>query len=380
MSVVNATGTLKPVLSVWWVPFVSGPVKELHAEFNQEVTKGTLLAKIDPRIYEATVAQNRANSHSRRRQREADVERAKALLQQAINNEKRAVALREEDETFVAEQEMDSLRFNRLALEAQVKVAEAAVAARPPHRPGLLEYSETQLEYTNIYSPVDGIVIDRKIDPGQTLAAQFQTPELFVVAPDMREKMHVYASVDEADIGLIREAQQKKEEGRVHRRRLSGRSVRGQDRGGPLNSTTTQNVVTYPVVVAAAESGPKLLPGMTASISFQVDERKEMLKIPNAALRFYPNPQHVREADRKLLEGSTRPGPARRSRTTSRRRRSRPRNARNSAANGTGATCGSSTAIPQGRGSGHRHQRQPVHGAGLRRTGGRPATGDRDQP
>ena len=147
------------------------------------------------------------------------------------------------------------------------------------------------------------MIIDRKIDPGQTLAAQFQTPELFVVAPDMREKMHIYASVDEADIGLIRSAQEK---GRpVHFTVDAYRDdlFEGQIEEIRFSSTELQNVVTYPVVVAAPNPELKLLPGMTASISFRVDESEDVIRIPNAALRFYPDIKHVREQDRKLLEG-----------------------------------------------------------------------------
>lgn len=295
VSVVNATGTVKPVLSVSVGAFVSGPVQELHAEFNQEVAKDTLLAKIDPRIYDAQVAQNQATLTTR----EAEVERAQAQLQEAINNEKRALALREEDETFVSEQEMDSLRFNRLSLEAQVKVAQAAVSQAQ----AALVYSKLQLDYTNICSPVDGIIINRKIDPGQTLASQFQTPELFVVAPDMRKKMHVHAAVDEADIGLIRDAQRSKKKVVFTVDAYLDDLFEGDIEEIRYSSTTTQNVVTYPVIVAAPNPDLKLLPGMTATISFRVDERQEAVKIPNAALRFYPNVAHVREADRKLLEG-----------------------------------------------------------------------------
>jgi len=295
VSVVNSTGTVKPVLSVAVGSFVSGPILDLFAEFNQEVKKGDLLATIDPRIYDSNVARDQA-THSTR---VADVLRAKAVLQQAINDEKRALALRAEDPTFIAQAELDKFKFNRMSLEAQVTVAAASVDQAEAQ----LKFSQLQREYTNIVSPVDGIVINRKIDPGQTLAAQFQTPELFVVAPDMRKKMHVHASVDEADIGLIQDAKKK------------GLPVHFTVDGHPLDlftgiieeirfsSNTTQNVVTYPVVVATANPDLKLLPGMTASISFQVDERVDVVKIPNSALRFYPNVANVREADKKVLEG-----------------------------------------------------------------------------
>ena len=166
-----------------------------------------------------------------------------------------------------------------------------------------MENSLANLNYTKITAPVDGMIINKKIDMGQTVAASFQTPELFVVAPDMRIEMHVHASVDEADIGLIKSAQREGFpvkftvdaypdelfEGRVHEVRL--------------NSTTTQNVVTYPVIVAAPNPDLKLLPGMTASLSFQVAYRENVTKIPNAALRFYPDAKHVRAEDIPILEG-----------------------------------------------------------------------------
>jgi HlyD family secretion protein len=153
------------------------------------------------------------------------------------------------------------------------------------------------------------MVIDRKVDPGQTVAASFQTPELFILGPDMRKEMRVFASVDEADIGMIRQA------------KASGQPVRFTVSGYPddlfegrifeirMNSTTTQNVVTYPVVVSAANPELKLMPGMTATISFQVAEAKDVLRIPNAALRFYPQKEQVRPEDRSVLEGNAPPPP-----------------------------------------------------------------------
>ena len=302
VSVVNSTGTIKPTLSVAVGAFVSGPVQDLFVEFNQEVKKDDLLARIDPRIYEATASQNRAALASRL----ADVQRAQAVLQQAINNEKRAIALREEDETFVAQQEMDSLKFTRMSFEAQLKLAEASVKQAQ----ATLDFSELQIEYTDIKSPVDGIVINRKIDRGNTVAVQFQTPELFIIAPDMRQKMHVHASVDEADIGLIKAAQTEGQKVVFTVDAYPDDIFSGTIEEVRLNSTTTQNVVTYPVVVAAPNPELKLLPGMTASISFQVDERDKVVKLPNAALRFYPTLKQVREKDRPLLEGVTDPNTA----------------------------------------------------------------------
>jgi HlyD family secretion protein len=295
VSVVNSTGTVKPKLRVAIGSFVSGPVLELHCDYNQEVKVGDLLAKIDPRIYEANVSRDQAALTNR----EADVFRVKAQLQLAINDEKRAVALRAEDESFISQAEMDKFRFGRVSLEAQLKVADSAVdQAR-----ATLENSQANLEYTDIKSPVNGIVIDRKVDPGQTVAASFQTPELFVVAPDMRNEMHIEASVDEADIGLIKAAQHQAYPATFTVDAYPEKLFRGTIHEIRLNSKTAQNVVTYPVIVSAPNPDLELLPGMTASLSFQVDHRDDVVKIPNAALRYYPNAKHVRPADLPILEG-----------------------------------------------------------------------------
>ncbi len=293
VSVVESTGTVKPVVSVSIGSFVSGPIVEIAADFNQVVKKGDLLARIDPRIYEANVARDEAILATQ----QAEVERAKALLEQAERDEKRSIALQKENADFISPKEMDSFHFNRLSLAAQLKLAEASVKQGT----AALANSRANLGYTEIRSPVDGMIIDRKVDRGQTLASQFQTPELFVVAPEMEKKMYVFASVDEADIGLIQQA------------KLTGAPVKFrvdayQDErfDGTIeqirkNSTTTQNVVTYPVVVAAPNPDLKLLPGMTATIDFQVGEKYEALRIPNAVFWFYPKVEQVRPEDRELF-------------------------------------------------------------------------------
>lgn len=295
VAVVNSTGTVKPVLSVAVGSFVSGPIEKIFVDFNDEVKKGQVMAQIDPQIYKANVARDKAVLATRK----ADVDRVKAELQQAKNDESRAKALQAENTTFISAAEMDQFKFKRMSLEAQLAVADANVLQAQAN----LDQSEANLKYTEITAPADGVIIDRKVDPGQTVAASFQTPELFVLAPDMRKEMRVFASVDEADIGLIREAQR------------IGLPVRFTVDAYPddlfsgtifqirRNSTTNQNVVTYPVVVSAPNSDLKLLPGMTASISFQVGERADVLRVPNAALRFYPQREQVRPEDRPILEG-----------------------------------------------------------------------------
>ncbi|HAP08771.1 MAG TPA: efflux RND transporter periplasmic adaptor subunit, partial [Planctomycetaceae bacterium] len=284
---VNATGELNPVLKVKVGSFVSGPIEKLHVDFNAEVKTGQVLAEIDPRIYNAAVSRDQAALKTRR----AEVDRVKAELQRAINDEKRSLALKQENADFISQAELDQYRFARSALEAQLQVAEAGVSQAEAN----LENSTANVGYTRITSPVDGVVIDRKIDPGQTLAAQFQTPELFVIAPQMREKMHILAAVDEADIGLIQQAREAKQpiffSVDAYPDEVFRDAMIEQIRISP---TVSQNVVTYPVIVATPNPDLKLLPGMTASLTFQVSELKGILKIPNEALRFNPEKAQVR--------------------------------------------------------------------------------------
>lgn len=295
-AVVNSTGKIQPVRSHEVGTSVSGPIEAIYADHNQEVKKGELLAKIDPRLYQSAVARDKAALATRR----AELKRVEAELQKARNDEGRSKALRAENKGFISDAEMDQFRFHRAGLEAQFAVAEAAILQAQAN----LENSEANLGYTEIRSPVDGIVIDRKIDPGQTMASQFQVPVMFIVAADLRKEMHVSASVDEADIGQIRAAQ------------AAGQPVRFTVDSHPdelfegtiyqirRNATITQNVVTYPVMVSAPNPDLKLEPSMTATISFQVGERLNVPRIPNAALRFFPQREQVREEDRPLLESA----------------------------------------------------------------------------
>ena len=294
---VNSTGTIQPVLSVSIGSFVSGPIVELNVDFNDEVKAGDILARVDPRLFKANVDRDEATLATR----EAELERVEAQLQQALNNYMRGKKLRRTNQDFMSDREMDALVFEVKSLQAQRKLAKASILQSQAS----LETSRANLNYCEVTAPVDGVVIDRKINPGQTLAAQFQTPELFVIAPDLREKVHVFASVDEADIGLIQKAKAK------------GRSVTftvdahpeevfdGEIEQIRVSSVATQSVVTYPVVIGASNRDLKLLPGMTASISFQVDATEDVRKIPNAALRFYPEDvKFVRQSDRHLIDGS----------------------------------------------------------------------------
>ena len=297
VAVVNASGTIKPVRSLTIGSFVSGPIDPTVpiAEFNQEVKAGDLLCKIDPRIHNATLQRDMANLESSR----AELDRVKAQLEQAERDLSRVTKLREKDKTFIAETELDKYHYSVLTYKAQVGVAVASVKVAQSN----VDNSETQLKYCEILAPESGIIIDRKIDPGQMLAAQFQTPELFVIAPNLRERVDVHASVDEADIGLIRGAQDQNLPATFTVDAYTDELFQGTIQEVRMNATTTQNVVTYPVIVAALNPDLKLLPGMTANISFQVGDRPDVVKIPNSALRFYPNPANVRQADLPLVEG-----------------------------------------------------------------------------
>jgi HlyD family secretion protein len=294
VAVVNSTGTIKPVRSVTVGTFVSGPIAEIFVDFNNEVKKDQPMAKIDPQIYQAAVAQARALLATRK----AEIARADSNLQQAKNDEARSKSLRAENKTFISDTEMDQFKYKRMMLDAELLVAQANLDQAKAN----LDTADANLGYTDIRSPVDGVVIDRKVDPGQTVAASYQTPELFIVAPDMRKEMRVFASVDEADIGLITAAQKTGQPVRFTVDAYPDDLFEGKIHEIRQNSTTTQNVVTYPVVVSAPNPDLKLMPGMTASISFQVGEAKDVLRVPNAALRFYPLREQVREADRHLLE------------------------------------------------------------------------------
>jgi HlyD family secretion protein len=294
--VVNATGEVQPVQKVSIGAVVSGPIEKLHVDFNDPVKKDQILAEIDPKLYESAVLRDRAILKTR----EAEVERAQARLQQSVNAEKRAADLQAINREFISETELDEILFNKAAQQAELSVAETNVEQAKAN----LDNSLTNMGYTKILAPVDGIIIDRKVDQGQTLASQFQTPELFVIAPDLDKKVNIFASVDEADIGLIRKAQ---DEGQPVRFTVDAYPNEIFENGTieqvRLASSTEQNVVTYPVVVETPNESLKLLPGMTANLSFQIQRKTNVIKIPNAALRFYPERAQVHPDDRAILDG-----------------------------------------------------------------------------
>ena len=292
-TVVNSSGPVKPVQTVSVGSFVSGPIADVKADFNDVVKKDQVLAEIDPRLLQAAVDRERAGLAT------AEAERARIVAQfdQAVANEKRAIQLRKTNKGYVSDQEMDQLKFTRLALFAQIDLAEANILVAHAS----LKNTETNFGYATIKSPVDGIVIERKVERGQTVASSFQTPELFIIAPDL-ETMHVYASVDEADIGQILAAQAANRPVTFTVDAYPEDVFAGAILQVRMNATTTQNVVTYPVIIAAANPGLKLRPQMTASVSFQIDVREGVTRIPMAALRFVPPDHLIKEEDKKYVQ------------------------------------------------------------------------------
>jgi HlyD family secretion protein len=293
---VNSTGKVEPIRRVSVGASVSGPVSELMVDYNSKITEGQLMARIDARLYNSSVARDRAVY----RTREAEVARAEAMLQQATNDERRGGELKKITQDFISEAELDQFRFMRMTRDAELLVAKTNVEQAKAQ----LENSLANLAYTEILAPCNGVVIEKKIDIGQTLAAQFQTPEMFIVAPEMDKRMYIYASVDEADIGMIRKAQV---DGQVVRFTVDAYPDELFDQGKivqvRLSSTEQQNVITYPVIVETPNIDLKLLPGMTANLSFQINKREKVLKVPNSALRFYPPKDKVHPDDRFILDG-----------------------------------------------------------------------------
>lgn len=256
---VTATGTISAVTTVQVGSQVSGIIAALYADFNTPVTKGQLVAELDPTTFEAAVAQRRA-----------DVAQSEVRLRNA-----RTQMLRQEQllaKQLVAQADYDLAKADFDALEAQITQVKAA-----------LLQAQTNLGYTKIRSPIDGVVVDRQYDIGQTVAASFQAPTLFTIAQDLT-KMQVQADVDQSDIGRIRVGQS----ARFTVDAYPDEEFVGAITQVRLNATVNQNVVTYPVIVGVENAELKLRPKMTADLSVEVDRVRDVLRVPNAALRFRP--------------------------------------------------------------------------------------------
>ncbi|WP_081864903.1 efflux RND transporter periplasmic adaptor subunit [Chondromyces apiculatus] len=276
LETVQSTGQIKPVTEVQVGAQVSGRITKVFVDFNSVVKAGDVLAEIDPTLFGAQIDSNRAQLGVAK----ASVVRSEASLttaRQRLDRAKRLVAegVGTQADLDGAQGAYDVAMADLAASKAQVSQIDA-----------VLRSSRTNLDFTRIYSPIQGIVIDRAIDPGQTVAASFQAPVLFVIAQDLR-KMRVFADIDEADVGRVSEGMSAD----VSVDAFPGETFKGtvsQVRFSPL---TQAGVVTYAAIIEVDNPDVKLRPGMTATVSVRSAEVKGARRLPNAALRFKPSPE-----------------------------------------------------------------------------------------
>ena len=272
-SKVTATGTLSALVTVQVGSQVSGRIKELHADYNSPVTKGQLLAKLDPQLFQASMGSAQANLMSAK----GNAARSQAQAEIAKIQYERSKQLFEKN--LIAQSELDTARASFLTSQAELQITQASVAQASAQ----VKQASINLAYTTVYSPVDGIVISRSVDVGQTVAASLQAPTLFTIAEDLR-KMQVDTSVAEADVGKI----EPKMQAYFTVDAYPGTKFKGtvrQVRNAPI---TVQSVVTYVAVIDVDNPELKLKPGMTATVTFVYAERPDALRVSNAALRFRP--------------------------------------------------------------------------------------------
>ena len=270
---VGATGALQAVTTVQVGTQVSGTIQELNADFNSLVRKGQVLARLDPSLIQSQIEQARANLI----RAEADLERLRVALDDARTKLVRARELSEKK--LIAQTELEAAEVTVRSSEAQLRSQEAGVTQSQAS----LRQNQVNLAHTVIESPIDGLVISRNVDVGQTVAASMSAPTLFVLAADLT-KMQVLASLDESDVGRIRP-------GQAVRFRVDAfptEEFTGSVTQVRLQPTTVQNVVTYQTVIDVPNPGLKLKPGMTANVNIEIARRTDVIRVPNTALRFRP--------------------------------------------------------------------------------------------
>ncbi len=271
--VVSATGDVSAIITVNIGSQVSGIVSKLYVDFNSQVKKGQPLADLDPRLFRATLERAQAGLASA----QADVEKAQAQLNDAVRVEKRTKELLEQ--RLVSQQDVDSAVANREQMAANLSGTKAKVLQARADR----DMAAANLEFARITSPIDGIVVSRAVDVGQTVAASFQTPTMFTIANDLT-KMQVLAHIDEADVGKVHEGAQA---------RFTVDAYPGDEFAGVIREVrqapnTIQNVVTYDAVIDAANPDHKLRQGMTAAVKVLTGQKDDVLRVSNAALRWKP--------------------------------------------------------------------------------------------
>jgi HlyD family secretion protein len=286
--VVDATGTINAVTTVQVGSQVSGVISELHADFNSHVSKGDVIAQIEPALFQGAFAQAKAdleNAEANVAVAAANTAKAKAAQAQAKADYDRNVGLTKSG--AVSQQAFEQAKANADSADAQVAAAEAQelqARAQVEQKRAAMQVAQTNLNYTTIRAPIDGIVVARSVDVGQTVAASLQAPTLFTIAQDLT-KMQVYAKTDESDVGGMKRGQKVTFKVDAYPRESFSGTV-SQVR---MNSTVVQNVVTYDTIIEFDNPELKLFPGMTAYVSIPVATVNNVVKVPNAALRFKPD-------------------------------------------------------------------------------------------
>ena len=270
---VEATGTIKPVQTVTIGAQVSGLIKEVYVDFNSHVKKGQVLAQIDPSLFQAQVDQAQATLNLKR----ANLKKYQSELAYKKSNFERYGNLL--NKNYVSKDDYESAKRNYNVAKADIEGTKAEIAQAS----ATLENNLTNLRYCKIISPVDGVVISKNVEVGQTVASSFQTPTLFEVAQDLT-KMRIEASVSEADIGKVKVGQ----EVDFTLDGYQDRVFKGTVSQVRLASTTTNNVVTYTVVVDVNNEDGLLIPGMTANIEIITKKQENILAAPHSALKFVP--------------------------------------------------------------------------------------------
>lgn len=289
---VQATGTINAVTTVQVGSQVSGTISKLYVDFNSPVKKRQVIAQIEPSLFEGAVLQAKAdlqNARATSAAAKAELEKAKATAVQTQADYQRTLALTQEG--VMSRQQLDLAKANNDAAQAAVSAAEAQLQqanAQMAQKAAALDVAQTNLDHTIIRSPIDGVVTNRTVDVGQTVAASLQAPNLFNIAQDLG-KMQVDVSTDESDVGQIKVGQ-----GVTFKVDAFPKDVfHGKVVQIRMNPTTVQNVVTYDTVVDFDNPGNKLFPGMTAYVTIPAAQASNVLKVPNAALRFNPGTKAV---------------------------------------------------------------------------------------
>jgi len=286
--VVEATGTINAVTTVQVGSQVSGTISRLNADFNSRVKKGQVVAQIDPSLFEGALLQAKAdlaNAKANLVASQANLEKAQATAVQTKADYERTSGLTKEG--VMSQQQLDLAKANADSADAAVSAAKATITqaiAQAQQKQAAVTVAQTNLDYTTIHAPIDGTVIARNVDVGQTVAASLQAPTLFTIAQDLT-KMQVYASTDESDVGMIHT-------GQIVTFKVDAfpkDSFTGRVSQVRLNATTVQNVVTYNTIIDFDNPEMKLFPGMTAYITIPVADVTNALRVPNGALRYKPD-------------------------------------------------------------------------------------------